>query len=221
MNNIYEISNQTIERYSIRYKQMGHNIKTLGWGTKEQQEYRFIQTLDSNIKFNDKSILDIGCGFGDYLDFIVKNKIDIDRYIGYDMNLDLINEAKKNHSTSFSTFHVENILDTEKKDIADIGVMLGVLNFNLKDKMDNLEYSKLFIKKAFDMVKYVLIVDFLSTNLTKNYKKENFVFYHNPIEMLKFAFSLSDNVVLKHNYAPIPQKEFMLFIFKDSTIEDI
>jgi SAM-dependent methyltransferase len=215
MYKIKEISNQTIDRYSSRYRQMGHDIKTLGWGTKEQQEYRFIQTLDSNIEFNGKSILDIGCGFGDYLDFIIKNKINLDKYIGYDINLDLINEAKKNHSTSFSTFHVENILNTEKRDIADIGVMLGVLNFNLKDKMDNLEYSKLFIRKAFNMIKDVLIVDFLSTNLTQNYEKEDFVFYHDPAEMLSFAFTLSNNVVLKHNYAPIPQKEFMLFIYKD------
>jgi len=32
--------------------------------------------------------------------------------------------------------------------------------------------------------------------------------------MLDFALALSPNVVLKHNYAPIPQKEFMLFIYK-------
>ncbi len=215
MHNLKDISTQTIDRYSSRYKQMGHDIKTLGWGTKEQQKYRFEQTLDSNIEFNGKSILDIGCGFGDYLDFIVKNKITFDSYIGYDINSDLINEAKKNHLTDVSTFQVENIIDTEKTDIADIGVMFGVLNFNLKNKMDNLEYSKLFIKKAFAMVNDVLIVDFLSTNLTQDYEKEDFVFYHNPIEMLKFAFTLSNNVVLKHNYAPIPQKEFMLFIYRD------
>jgi len=214
VNKIEEISHQTIYRYSKRYKQMGYNIKTLGWGTKEQQEYRFIQTLDNNIEFKRKSILDIGCGFGDYFNFLSESNINISEYIGYDINSDLINEAKKNCSANISTFYVKNIIDREEKDIADIGVMLGVLNFNLKDKMDNLEYSKLFIKKAFSMVKDVLIVDFLSTKFTKEYEKEDFVFYHNPIEILEFAFTLSDNVILKHNYSPIPQKEFMLFIYK-------
>ena len=62
--------------------------------------------------------------------------------------------------------------------------------------------------------KNLLIVDFLSFKTTSDYKKEDFVFYHKPDEILKFALSLSENVVLKHNYAPIPQKEFMLFIYK-------
>ena len=93
--------------------------------------------------------------------------------------------------------------------------MFGVLNFNLKEKMDNLEYSKKFITKAFDLVNDVLIVDFISTNVISEYPKEDFIYYHSPLQMLEFAFSLSNNVVLKHNYAAIPQKEFMLFIYKD------
>jgi predicted alpha/beta hydrolase len=55
---IYE---ETVERYSNRYKKLGYDVKTLGWGSVEQQEYRFSQTLD--IDFKDKSIVDIGCGF--------------------------------------------------------------------------------------------------------------------------------------------------------------
>ena len=214
MNKIKEISDQTINRYSTRYKQKGNNVLTLGWGSKEQQIYRFHQTLDSNINFKKKVILDIGCGFGDYNDFLYKNQIMIKKYIGYDINENLLNDAKKTQS-KISKFELKNILTIEEKNIADIGVMLGVLNFNLKDKMDNMEYSKLFIKKAFNLVNEVLIIDFLSTNLTKDYEKEDFVFYHDPVEILKFAFTLSTNCVLKHNYAPIPQKEFMLFIYKD------
>ena len=102
-----------------------------------------------------------------------------------------------------------------KKDNFDIGIMLGLLNFNLKKEFDNYEYSQIMIKNAFNLVDKLLIVDFLSTKLTTSYPKEDFVFYHDPAQMLNFAFELSNNVVLKHNYAPIPQKEFMLFIYKD------
>ena len=92
--------------------------------------------------------------------------------------------------------------------------MLGVLNFNLKDKANNLEYSKLAITNAFSHVDETLIVDFLSSKLTSEYPKEDFVFYHNPIDMLEFALTLTDNVKLIHNYMPIPQKEFMLILSK-------
>lgn len=212
---LHNISKQTIKRYSNRYKKLGNDVKTLGWGNQEQQEYRFFQTLNNNIKFHNKSILDIGCGFGDYFNFIQNNKIPISQYIGYDINPDLIFEAKKNHSTNFSRFYTANILESEEKNIADIGIMLGVLNFNLQNAFDNYEYSKTMILKAFSLVKEVLIVDFLSDKLTKDYPKEDFVYYHSPSKMLEFALSISDNVVLKHDYDPIPQKEFMLFIFKD------
>ena len=64
---------QTVERYSGRYKKLKYDVRTLGWGTKEQQNYRFLQTIDNRIEFNGKRILDIGCGFGDYFNFLKKN----------------------------------------------------------------------------------------------------------------------------------------------------
>lgn len=215
MGELHQISQQTIRRYSERYERLGRNIKTLGWGTKEQQEYRFRQTLDNNINFKNKIVLDIGCGFGDYYNYLNINNIKIKKYIGFDINSDLISEAKKTYQNDISTFEVENILNTKKTNIADIGIMFGVLNFNLKEKMNNFEYSKKFITKAFALVTDVLIIDFISTNVVSEYPKEDFIYYHSPIQMLEFALTLSNNVVLKHNYSPIPQKEFMLFIYKD------
>ena len=216
MKNIKNTEKQTIIRYSQRYKELGYDVKTLGWGSIEQQEYRFLQTIKSDINFTNKSILDIGCGFGDYFDFLQKNSIEINNYNGYDINKDLIDEAKTRYQSDISKFSIENILNTDKDSIADIGVMFGVLNFNLKESgVDNLEYSKKAIENAFNLVDEVLIVDFLSTKLTSKYPKEDFVYYHSPLDILEFAFTLSSNVVLKHNYAPIPQKEFMIYIYKD------
>ncbi|MBW1617064.1 MAG: class I SAM-dependent methyltransferase [Deltaproteobacteria bacterium] len=211
-----KISNQTIKRYSERYNKLGYNVKTLGWGSDEQQEYRFTQTLYADL--NQKRILDIGCGFGDYYSFIKKNGINIKKYTGWDINSDLIEEAERIHKKdTINSFKVRNVIDDScntDKPVADIGVMLGVLNFNLKDDFSNYDYSKFIIKKAFNLVTELLIVDFLSKYRTKSYPNEDFVFYHDPVKMLEFAMTLSNNVGLKHNYMPIPQKEFMLFIYK-------
>ena len=51
-----EISIKMIERYSDRFYKLGKDVKTLGWGSTEQQEYRFSQTLLNGIEFNEKSI---------------------------------------------------------------------------------------------------------------------------------------------------------------------
>lgn len=215
MSKLSQISKMTIERYSKRFEQLGYDVHTLGWGSVEQQRYRFSETLCMNFDIKNLTLFDIGCGFGDYFDFLCENNKKPLKYRGFDINDDLLVEAEKRHS------HFENVsfdrLDLtcgSNHDKADIVLMLGVLNFNLKEKYSNYEYSYNMIKNAFEMTEKVLIVDFLSTKLDKNYPKEDFVFYHDPVKMVEFAFTLSDNVVLKHNYASIPQKEFMLFIYK-------
>lgn len=214
-----DISNNMVKRYSDRFYKLGKNVKTLGWGSTGQQEYRFEQTLSNGIEFDQKSVLDIGCGFGDYLHFLMRNfnqRDTLSSYSGYDLNPDLIQEAKKNVPGGLKVnFEVVDILKNKSTTpIANIGVMLGVLNFNLKDQADNVAYSKQAITNAFSHVDETLIVDFLSTNLTSDYPKEDFVFYHDPQEMLEFALTLTNNVKLVHDYLPIPQKEFILILSK-------
>lgn len=210
-----EISAMMVDRYSNRYRKLGYNVHTLGWGSKEQQEFRFRQTLAGIEPDGEKTLLDIGCGFGDYFSFLTAENLAVKKYLGWDINPDLIAEAAKIwESNPVAEFNVVNISAEEPPAKADIAIMLGLLNLNLQGKVDNYEYSFGLIKNAFACVNEVLVVDFLSAKLTPDYPKEDFVFYHEPAKMLEFALTLSPNVVLKHNYAPIPQKEFMLFIYQ-------
>ena len=216
MDKLKEISKSMIERYSNRYRELGYDIKTLGWGSEDQQHYRFTQTLQTGLDLNGKEILDIGCGFGDYSNFLVDSNISFSSYLGVDINSDLINEAKFRHNNiSDRDFCVLDLTKNPKqKPMADIGIMLGLLNLNLKGDMDNYEYSFNMIKNAFSLVTETLIVDFISTRKNSEYPAEDFIFYHDPVRVLEFANSLTDNFSLKHDYLPVPQKEFMLFLHK-------
>lgn len=209
---IEKISQQTIKRYSARYKKLGRDVKSLGWGDIYQQQYRFDRVLD-NIECNNKTILDIGCGFGDLYLFMKSKNVSPIKYIGWDINQDLIDEANRQKYNNCE-FLVVNLLNQEIDMKADIVVMLGLLNYDLNNENDNFEYSKSMIKKAFSNCKDKLVVDFLSINLSKEYPKEDFIFYHNPSDVLKFALTLTNNVSLLHNYNAIPQKEFMLILEK-------
>lgn len=210
-------TSKMIKRYSDRYQQLGYDVKTLGWGSKAQQLARFQQTTSIYKFSNSDTILDIGCGFGDYFQFLMEEQIVFRHYTGCDINEDLLNEARKrNNLESSSTYTTANIKNSNAFESSsfDVGVMLGVLNLNFHGAPDNYEYSMNAIKNVWKWVDKVLIIDFLSNRLSPSYPKEDFVFYHDPVQMLEFAFSLSSNVILKHDYLPIPQKEFMIFIFK-------
>ncbi|MDH5368437.1 MAG: methyltransferase domain-containing protein [Gammaproteobacteria bacterium] len=214
--NLHNISKKMVERYSARYHELGYDIKTLGWGSEDQQSYRFLQTLNTGLDFKGKRILDIGCGFGDYADFLVNKEIEFSSYYGVDINPDLINEANVRHKENPEyEFRVLNLTDSNNiEPIADVGIMLGLLNLNLQGEMDNYEYSFNMINNALSLVKEALIVDFISIRKDANYPEEDFIFYHDPARVMEFAFGITDNVLVKHDYLPIPQKEFMLVLHK-------
>lgn len=210
---IDEISAQTASRYGERFKKLNRHIRSLGWGSEEQQMYRFDQAV-SQLDLNESSsILDIGCGFGDLYHFLKKEGFSFDKYKGWDITPEFVGSAAE--GAEGVDFEVKNIAtENELEPIADVVLLIGLLNWKWEKESENYEYSKSIITNAFNATKEVLVVDFLSTELTPDYPKEDFVFYHDPLVMLEFAFTLSNNVVLKQDYLPIPQKEFILYIYK-------
>lgn len=210
-----DISARMIDRYSTRYRDMGYHVRTLGWGTSEQQRHRFAQTMATGLSFEGKAVLDIGCGFGDYVAFLAESGVGFASYLGLDINPDLIGEAHQRHQgRPERDFRVLDLCvgDLPNEPLGDVGVMLGLLNLDLQGEMDNYDYSCNMIANALSLVREALVVDFISARRVEEYPKEDFIFYHEPMRMLDFAFTLSDSVMLKHDYMPIPQKEFMLVL---------
>lgn len=206
-NEIERIEKETIERYNLRLDKFGISPKTLGWDSISSQRTRFL-TAVLNQNFEHRSILDIGCGFGDYLDFLTQCKSRFQSYRGIDINSRLIEEAsKKFPSTNFETRNI--LLNNWHSRQADICVSFGLLNFKLDD---NLTYTKQFLDEAWSITRECLIIDFLSTHMTSFYKEEDFVYYHNPSDILDMCLRLTDDVRLIHDYKPIPQREFMVFL---------
>lgn len=90
------IAEQTRSRYSRRYRDMGYNVRTLGWGSVEQQRLRFDRVLQT-VDVSGRHVLDIGFGFGDYVDFLAESGVGFASYLGLDINPDLIGEAHQRH----------------------------------------------------------------------------------------------------------------------------
>jgi len=211
-----DIATRMVERYSRRYRDLGYHVRTLGWGSLGQQRYRFEQALAFGLDLTGAEVVDFGCGFGDYYDFLREAGVPLKSYLGLDINPDLLTEARQRHADDPQVAFAPLDLTREPAGgpVGDVGVMLGVLNLNLGDAYDNEAYSRQLVSHAFTLVRHALVVDFLSARLCPDYPREDFVYYHEPTRLLDFALSLTPDVALKHDYQPIPQKEFMLLLRK-------
>lgn len=208
---IYEkINKNALERYQKRYYELGEGPRTLGWGCQEDQLERF-QAMCDNYDFEGKTVMDVGCGFADWYSFLLSRGISCN-YIGVDIIPEFIECCQKKYRDA-SFIHADIMLEADKLPEADVVLTNGTLNFK-QTLVDNLVYTNDFMKVAFNKARDVVIMDFLSTYLTPDYQKEDFVYYHDPKQVLEMAFEYSNNLKLVHNYKPIPQKEFMLFLYK-------
>ncbi len=204
-----EIDRQTVERYSKRYLVHGESPLTVGWGSSEQQQYRFARALEC-ADFAARTVLDVGCGFGDFFAFLRTRRVPIGKYVGIDINPEFIAVATKKYASA--EFACASLIDAEEGRFAsDIVVMLGLLNFK-QEVLENPRYSRDMVTKGYSLCRETLIADFLSVRITDDYPKEDFVYYYDPRKVLELGLELSPNVVLKHDYRPIPQREMMLVV---------
>lgn len=192
---------KTIERYENRLEKHGVSMKTLGWRDKDQQELRFaiISEIDD---LNGKSILDVGCGFGDYYDYLRGLGLKI-QYTGYDIVPKLLQSARQRHPGL--RFEEKDILSDKFEDKFDYVVSSGIFNARISD---NHRFIKNMLARMYELSNLGEAV-----NMMTNYVdyEEDHLYYCNPENIFRYCKSLSQYVVLRHDY---PLFEFTIYIYK-------
>ena len=197
-----------IDRYSKRFQKFGHSPKTLGWD-KGKQDLRY-HVLFEEFDIENKSILDIGCGFGD-ANKLLKSKNKNYTYLGIDIVENLIEEAKKTYTKDKNIdFILDDFLKVNLYKEYDIVVSSGVFNFKLQGG-DNYMFINSFMQKAFKLAKDGIAFDFLSDKVDFQYEH---TFHSSPSKILDMGYKLTKNIILKNNYMPF---EFAIVMFKDET----
>ena len=86
----------TLERYNNKLSKFNLSPKSLGWDKKINQIERF-DFSSRYLNLNNSNILDVGCGFADFLGFLEKKKIPFNNYVGYDINENFIEICKRKY----------------------------------------------------------------------------------------------------------------------------
>lgn len=189
--------------YNNRYDQYGRDIKSVGWGSKEDQTLRF-EMLFRGIDPVGKTILDVGCGLGDLLPFLKERTNGSFRYIGIDIAENLIRDAKSTYAEEGREFYSGDIFSVALPEV-DIAVLSGALSYNV----EHIEsYAHDTMGKMFALSREAIAMNFLSTYVDFQLDKNR---HFQPEAMFTKAKSLSKRVCLLHDY---PLYEFTIQLFK-------
>ena len=203
LNNIQKLYNNNLNNF-------GDSSKAVGWNTEECQNLRF-QKLTSIINNTDYSysINDYGCGYGEHLKYLEKNKIKVNYYNGYDISNPMLSQAKKNLSNIKSNIKLFNSSKIHTK--ADYTFVSGT--FNVRFDNDDLSWEK-FIKKSLTEINDHSSKGF-SFNLLSTYVdyKDSNLFYGDPCFWFDYCKNnFSTKVNLLHDY---PLYEWTIIVKKE------
>lgn len=195
---------KSLDIYKERFKKFGVNSKSLLWKSRGAAHQRFRQFW-AEINFDNKKVLDIGCGFGEMGHFLLKSYNNV-KYKGIDITPEFIENGHKLYpqlDLEIGDFH-----GLTKTELYDVVLASGVLNSNVED---NVGYRKKAIAKMFSLTNDVCAFNMLGSHpAPKNDLKSN-VWYADSLEILDYCTTLSRRVILRANYHP---RDFTILMYK-------
>jgi SAM-dependent methyltransferase len=146
--------------YKRVIKKYGISARGVHWNCEESQYLRF-EILSEFIKteIKDSIVVDAGCGFGEYYNYLYDNNLKPKAYIGIDCEEEMINSASKRFLNT--KFILKNILE-DKLPLADYYICSGAMNI-LKEKE-----VFTFIKRAYKASTKGFIFNFLKEDPLSN-----------------------------------------------------
>jgi SAM-dependent methyltransferase len=182
------------EFYEQAVKEYGVSAQGVHWNSKYTQYKRFeIITKLIKKEINSSTIIDVGCGFGEYYNYLLTNNYVPKSFIGVDCEQNMINIARRRFP-NVDFFH-QNIL-TDTLIHADYYLCSGALNIlNKKD-------IKLFISKCFEQVEKGFIFNYLKHETFHDISQD---------EIINICKNLTQNIKIKENYL---ENDFTILMVK-------
>ncbi len=194
---------KTKEIYSNLFKKNKNSYLSLNWGSIESQELRF-KILTEIANLDSKSILDVGCGLGDFYNWLKRNKYNLD-YFGVDITPEFIRTAEKEYGKDL--FICEDFISSDffQKEGYDYIFSSGIFATYIENPLDT--YHK-YITKMWNIAKRGVAFNSLS-DWSEN--KEKNEYYADPYEIINICRTLTEKIVFKHDYHP---RDFTIFLYK-------
>ena len=175
--------------YDALESRYGHDPRACDYGRAESQQTKF-RVICEMSDFQDKKILDVGCGFADFADYLESQNLNTD-YKGIDLSEAMLRRAKSRRpdlDLRNSNFLNEDI---GQFDIVTANGIFYLLGENAETITHRL------IRRMFESARESVIFNSLSSWAPHKTEGE---YYADPAKFVSFAQSLTPRVVLRHDY---------------------
>jgi SAM-dependent methyltransferase len=162
------------------------------WASPQNQQVMF-QCLTLVGDISEGTILDVGCGQGDFYDFIGRE----DGYTGIDICPAMVEHATSKHPDV--SFIETNLLDYEEKH--DWVVVGGSFNIRISEsKEEQIAYLRKLVEHAYSLANEGMVFSVLSSSIPA--ERWDQLFYYKPAEILDMCLSLGRRVAMDHITLP-------------------
>ena len=181
----------------------GYSPKSLAYSGEKSQKIKFNIVTEVGIEDN-CSVLDVGCGFGDYFNYLKQKGVKNVKYCGIDISNKIVDFAKeKNSLVNVIQGNVLDLSDDEKYDYV---ISLG---FNCVKTGSNWETLTQVLDKMWKLSKKGIAYNAISTFSEISPRG---IYFVSPVKVIDYIMNnLTYNVVLRHDYM---QHDFTIYAYK-------
>ncbi|MEZ9232244.1 class I SAM-dependent methyltransferase [Vibrio amylolyticus] len=171
----------------------GNLSKIQGWSSDHSQQARF-EIIKSATNFDGKSVLDLGCGYGELFDYLSQD-YQLAAYTGVDQQHQFLRVAKKRLSeTHLPCQFVRADISQYSAPNSDVVIASGSLNYQSRDP----EYLTKMINRMYAMANDIVIFNLLDSS---TFPKQNLLTGYNKKGTLFYCKTLCSHVELIDGYA--------------------
>lgn len=180
--------------------------KAASWSSSEYQR-KIFDTIMEKVQGcwdNTDSLLDVGCGVGDFLPYLFKTHYKKSgwNYAGVDISEEVVQEARSQSSLpeALYKFHCGDFLDLEFEKPYEWCVAAGTFNLRLLDSPNQYAYLFCALEKMFNLCNKGVVVTILSDFTEQKNGRFNDLFYYDPSKILNYCLTnITENVVVDHS----------------------
>ena len=192
----------TVAWYEDKVREFGYDHRGLGYRSRSAQEKRF-EALLALGDLDGASLLDVGCGFGDFLEFVQARGIE-PRYTGLDICEPMVERCRERFAGLDASFVEADVLGFEPPQRYDYVIASGIFGLESPEVRGRIQPT---LARMFSWSRIGLAVNFLSGRAPRHAEGR---VYLEPAEVLRMGLALTPAARLDHTYLP---NDFTLYLY--------